>query len=116
MVTSLSFPMMHTFPETTFSQFPLNFFDYNNILIPRKKDVEHIPVNTARATFLLHRYLMSEATVPSFPSYSCSKHFRKYRWTSPYVRNEFLWKLCTSLNFLCLCNSHLISLRIKAAN
>ena len=36
-------------------QFPLNFFDYNNILISMKKDVEHISVNTVRATFLLHK-------------------------------------------------------------
>ena len=30
-------------------------------------------------------YIMSEAAVPSFPSYSCSEHFWKYRGKSPYV-------------------------------
>ena len=31
-------------------QFPLNFFDYNNILISVKNDAGHISVNTVRAT------------------------------------------------------------------
>ena len=35
-----------------FCQFPLNFFDFNNILISMKKDAEHISVNTVRATLL----------------------------------------------------------------
>ena len=43
---------------------------------------------------------MSEATVRSFPSCSCSEHFRKYRWKSPYVSNDCLWKLCLYLDFL----------------
>ena len=36
-------------------QFPLNFFDYNNILISMKKDAEQISVNTVKATFLLQK-------------------------------------------------------------
>ena len=43
---------------------------------------------------------MSEAIVRSFPSCSCSEHFRKYRWKSPYVSNDCLWKLCLYLDFL----------------
>ena len=43
---------------------------------------------------------MSEATVRSFPSRSCSEHFRKYLWKSPYVSNDCLWKLCFYLDFL----------------
>ena len=43
---------------------------------------------------------MSEATVRSFPSCSCSEHFRKYQWKSPYVSNDCLWKLCLYLDFL----------------
>ena len=35
-----------------FCQFPLNFFDFNNILISIKKDAEHISVNNVRATLL----------------------------------------------------------------
>ena len=60
--------------------------------------------------------IMSEATVPSFPSCSCSEHFRKYRLKSPYVvmtacRNfAFSWIFCVYLF------SQLISMRIKAAN
>ena len=49
--TSLNFHIMHTFPGTIFfCHFPLNFFEYNNILISMKKDAEHISVNTVRAT------------------------------------------------------------------
>ena len=51
---SLSFHVIHNFLEQHFiCQFPLNFFDYNNILISMKKNVENISVNTVRATFLL---------------------------------------------------------------
>ena len=45
-------------------------------------------------------YIMSEETVRSFPSCSCSEHFRKYWWKSPYVSNDCLWKLCLYLDFL----------------
>ena len=38
-------------------------------------------------------YIMSAATVLSFPSYSCSEHFRIYLWKSWYVSNDCLWKL-----------------------
>ena len=43
---------------------------------------------------------MSEATVRSFPSCSCSEHFQKYQRKSPYVSNDCLWKLCLYLDFL----------------
>ena len=39
-------------------QFPLNFLDYNNILISMKKDAEDISVNTVRTTFLLHKLMV----------------------------------------------------------
>ena len=42
---------------------------------------------------------MSEATVRSFPSYSCSEHFRKYQRKSPYFNDDCLWKLCLYLDF-----------------
>ena len=42
---------------------------------------------------------MSGATVRTFPSCSCSEHFWKYRWKSPYVSNGCLWKLCLYLDF-----------------
>ena len=63
-----------------------------------KKDAEHISVNTVSyfptAQINGFTYIMSEAAVPSVPSYSCSEHFRKYRWKSPYVSNvSFLWEL-----------------------
>ena len=45
-------------------------------------------------------YIMSEATLRSFPSCSCSEHFRKYQWKSPYVSNDCLWKLCLCIDFL----------------
>ena len=41
-----------------------------------------------------------KATFRSFPSCSCSEHFRKYRWKSPYVSNDCLGKVCLYLNFL----------------
>ena len=46
--------MMPKYPGTIFSLLvPINFFDYNNILISTK-DAEHISVNTVRAIFQLH--------------------------------------------------------------
>ena len=52
---SLNFHMMCKFPLTNFfSQFPLNFFNYNSILISMKKGVDHISINTVRA-ILLHK-------------------------------------------------------------
>ena len=57
-----------------------------------KKDTEHISVNTVRAIFPTTQIIgftyMSETAVPRFPSYSCSEHFRKYRWKSPYVSDD----------------------------
>ena len=44
---------------------------------------------------------MSEATIPSFPSYSCFEHFWKCRRKSPYFSNDCLWKLYIQLNFNC---------------
>ena len=44
---------------------------------------------------------MSDAAVPSFPSYSCSEHFRKHLWKSPYFSNDCLWKRYLSLDFNC---------------
>ena len=50
---------MHKYSGTTFdyigTTFEQHFFDYNDILISIKEDVEHIAVNTVRATFLLHK-------------------------------------------------------------
>ena len=54
--SSLSFHIIHDFLGQYFlCQFPLNFFDDNNILIFMKKDAEYISVNTVGATFLLHK-------------------------------------------------------------
>ena len=39
-------------------------------------------------------------TVLGFRSCSCSEHFRKYRWKSPYVSDDCLWKLYLHLDFL----------------
>ena len=60
-----------------------------------KKDAEHIAVYTVRATTPINgfKYIVSEVAVPSFPSYRCSKHFRKYRRKSHYVSNDLLGKL-----------------------
>ena len=56
---SLSFQKIHKIPETTFdyigTTFEQHLFDYNNILISMKKDVEHISINTVRAASLLHK-------------------------------------------------------------
>ena len=45
-------------------------------------------------------YILPETIVRSFPSCSCSEYFRKYRWKSPYVSNDRLWKLFLYLDFL----------------
>ena len=63
-----------------------------NILILMKKvaalNLSTLP-NTIWATFSLRKLLVAmvlrnEAAVLSFPSYSCSEHFWKYRWWSTY--------------------------------
>ena len=50
---------MQRFPGATFdyigTTFEQHFFDYNNILISIKKDVEHISANIVRATLLLDK-------------------------------------------------------------
>ena len=43
-------------------------------------------------------YIMLEATVPSFPSYSYSEHFWKYRRKSPCVSNDCLSLLTQGLS------------------
>ena len=51
--------VMYTFPKQYFlCQFPLNSFDYNNILISIKKNAEYISVNIVRATLLLHKLMV----------------------------------------------------------
>ena len=52
---SLSFHMMHKFPGTIFSLSVPNEFLWLYIFISMKKDVEHMSLNTVRATFLLHK-------------------------------------------------------------
>ena len=99
--------MMHNFPLYFLCQFPLNFFDYNNILIFMKKDAEHISVNAVK-TFSYYTNngftcIMSEAAVTSFPSYSFSEHFRKYPWKITACGNfTFNWILTLKTSLLCL--------------
>ena len=81
---SLSFHMMHKFPGTTFdyigATFEEHFFDYNNILIPMKKDVEHISVNTVRAIFLLHKkeWFYIHNVRSNRPAFSVMQLFRTF--------------------------------------
>ena len=51
---SLSFHMMQKFPGTVFSLSVLTESLWLYIFISMKKDVEHVSVNTVRATFQLH--------------------------------------------------------------
>ena len=93
-----------------------------------KKDVEHISVNTVKATFLLQKKngftYMSEAAVSSFSSYSYSEHFWKYRWKSPFVlllvitdcgNFTFNWILTVKIALLCLL-TQLINVLTKTRN
>ena len=66
-----------------------------------KKDAEHISVNTVRTQINGFSYIMSEADVPSFPSYNCSEHFTKHQWNSPYIINVCMRKLYLYLDFNC---------------
>ena len=101
----------------------MNLFDCNNILISMTKNIEHISVNTVRATFLLHKiynilcftYIISEATVLSFPScgfdYINSTGGRVFMLVMTACGNfAFNWIFCV-YSF-----SQLISLGIKTAN
>ena len=45
-----------------------------------KKYTEHISVITVRATFLVHKEIMSEALGPNFPSYGAYENIWKHRW------------------------------------
>ena len=104
---SLSFQMMHKIPGTIFSLsvsteflwfLPLtkHFFYYKFHLYEErcrahfskycKSYFSTTPINS-------FTYIMSEAAVPSFTSYSCLEHFQKYRRKSPYVSNELQWKI-----------------------
>ena len=49
-------PFPLNFFDYTFLSLTLHFFDY--ILISMKKDAEHISVNTVRATFLRHKWMV----------------------------------------------------------
>ena len=72
------------------------------MLISTKKDAEHISVNTKSyfpTTQMNGFTCMSEATIPSFVSYSCSEHFWKYQWKSPYVTNDCM-PLETTFNWI----------------
>ena len=105
---SLSFHMMHKFPGTIFSlPGPSKFLwskQYFNLHEERRRThfskycKSYFPAVQINGS----TYVMSEATVPSFPSSSCSEHFRKCRWKSPYVNNDCLWKLSLCVDFLCL--------------
>ena len=104
---SLSFHMMHKIPGTIFSlsvstetlwflSLTKHFFYYTF----------HLDEERCRAHFSKYcksyfsatpinsfTYIMSEAAVPSFTSYSCLEHFQKYRRKSPNASNELQWKL-----------------------
>ena len=49
---------MQKVPGTIFSLSLVTSHGYNNILISMKKDAGHISVNTVRATFLLHKWMV----------------------------------------------------------
>ena len=92
--------MKHKFPGTIFSlSVPIDFLwlhKHFNLHEERwrgdfSKDCKsYFPTTQVINGFT---YRMSEAAVTSFPSFTCSEHFRKYRWKSPYRSNDCLWKL-----------------------
>ena len=103
---SLSFHMMHKIPGTIFSlsvstetlwflSLTKHFFYYTFHLDEErwrahfskycKSYFSATPINS-------FTYIMSEAAVPSFTSYSCLEHLQQYRRKSPYVSNELQWK------------------------
>ena len=74
-----------------FCQFPLNFFDYNSILISiliaiKRFHTAHINLHGQSyfPTTQINGFtcIMSEAVIPNFPSYNCTEHFQKYRQES----------------------------------
>ena len=66
-----------------------------------KKDAEYCKGYFPATQINNFTYIMSEAAILSFPSYSCSEHFWKYQWKSPYFSNDCLWKLYLQLDFNC---------------
>ena len=103
---SLSFHMMHKTPGTIFSLSVSTEFLWS---LPLTKHFFYYTFNfdeeRCRAHFSKYcksyfsttpinsfTYIMSEAAVPSFTSYSCLEHLQKYRRKSPYVSNELQWK------------------------
>ena len=83
---SLSFHMMHKFPGTIFSlSVPTDFFSlYISLTIHFNLHEESCRAHLSKycksyfpTTQINGFTYMSEAPVPSFPSYSCSEHFRK---------------------------------------
>ena len=102
----LSFHMMQKFHETIFSlsvsteflwflSLTKHFF-YHTFHLDEERCRAHsskycksyfstTPINS-------FTYIMSEAAVPSFTSYSCLEHLQQYRRKSPYVSNELQWK------------------------
>ena len=104
---SLSFHIMHKFPGIIFlCQFRLNFFDFFLWLNISFTIHVNLDEERCRAHFSKYcksyfsttpinsfTYIMSEAAVPTFTSYSCLEHFQKYRRKSRYVSNELQWKL-----------------------
>ena len=112
---SLRFHMMHKFPGTIFSVSShwtsliyISFFGYIFLTIHFNLHEERCRAHFSKycesyfPTTQINgfTYIMSEAVVPSFPSYSCLEHFPKYRRKSPYVSNDCQTLLLTG--FLCL--------------
>ena len=123
---SLSFHMLHRFPGTIFSlSFPSEilwlyisltiYFDLHEERCRAhfskycKSYFPTTPINS-------FKYIMSEATVPSFASYSCLEHFQKYRRKSSYVSNELRWNFTFNWIFCVYSFRLIISLGIKTAN
>ena len=89
----------------TLRQWRSPFFSIKNFKSCKKVTESFFTGHVSLSFHMTHKFLGttdSEATVPSFPSCSFSEHFRKYRWNSPYVSNDCLWKLCLYMDFFCL--------------
>ena len=110
-------------------QFPLNFFDFFlwlniSFTIHFNHDEERCRAHFSKycksyfptTPINSFKYIMSEATVPSFASYSCLEHFQKYRRKSSYVSNELRWNFTFNWIFCVYSFRLIISLGIKTAN
>ena len=75
----------------------MNFFDYNIISISMKKEALYISVNTARATFLLHKLIVlhtrCQKQLSGVFGYTAVLNIFRNTGESPYFSNDYLRKL-----------------------